>query len=135
MELTQERNKLLLDWYAVQGELASAKAREAELRKRVYNEFADTAAEGVQTHALPNGYTLKITNKFTYKAKATIDDALAAMETEPQGKLFAERLVKWTPALSVSEYKALPVQYRALVDEHVSVEAGSPTVKIEAPKG
>lgn len=50
------------------------------------------------------------------------------------GELIAERLIKWTPELSLTEYKQLSDKYRKIIDDVITASEGMPTLEIVEPK-
>jgi hypothetical protein len=67
--------------------------------------------------------------------KARIEKALSKIEKDGEsGELIAERLVKWTPELSLTEYKQLSDKYRKIIDDVIITSEGTPTLEIKEPK-
>lgn len=140
------RDRLLTAWDAAKAKLETAKADEMDLRK-VFVAFASdsTKTSGTENIELSNGYVAKTVKKENYGFvknedgkidKKAIDTALDAIEAKIDGgNIIAERLVKWTPDLSLTEYKQLPAEAKALIDAVIVVTAGAPTLEIKAPKG
>ncbi len=137
--LTPEQK--LQRWLDAGKALAEAKAAEAEARLSVVDAFPfdEDIAEGTQRLPLAGGYQLKVVKKLNYKLSNddnVCDQALTKIEKlDAEGAFIAERLVKWSPSLSVSEYRDLPNRYREILDEVLTVTAGMPTLELIEPKG
>jgi len=144
-EFIAERDRLLLSWEESKRALEVAKEKEMEQRKAVVAFAFDPNKEsGTERIELGNGYQAKAVKKINYGFvktedgklnKAAIDKALAKIEKDgAMGELIAERLVKWTPDLSLTEYKQLPEKYKKIIDEVIVTSEGAPTLEIIAPK-
>ena len=139
---TENRDAKILAWEAAVKLLAAAKDAEAALRKEVLAEaFAfdpEALREGTENFELGNGYKLKAVFKISRNLNnenEAVDKVLAKIEkTGPEGAFIAERLVKWKPELSVSEYKKLPEKFKKLFDEVVSSKEAMPALELVAPK-
>lgn len=151
-EWIAERDARLLAWKTAQETLSAAKEREMELREGV-GEFVFPVAlrkSGVNNHELGNGYVLKLGHKLNYNLvgkpettdrNADIETALERIEAlGNEGAFLADRLVKWKPELSVSEYKELDVSnpthkaIKAIIDEVLEIKPGAPSLEIKEPK-
>lgn len=145
------RDAMLQEWEDSKRKLEQAKADEMELRKKVvaFN-FDHNKLEGTERVELANGYQLKAVKKLNYKLVSpfenmTVVDAVDAALTElesfgPEGKFIAERVVKWSCDLSLSEYRKLDEipngdKYKAIIDKVVATDEGAPTLEIVPPKG
>lgn len=110
--------------------------RDKELRAMIYG-MAFKGLEDGKTHNQPlgNGYVLKGKRPINYKVDADKADAaldeLSALGNE--GSFVADRLVKWEPKLSVSEYGKLTEAQRAIIDKVVTTTPGLPTLEIKEP--
>ena len=144
-EFVAERDRLLLTWEESKKALEVAKEKEMEQRKAVVAFAFDPNKEsGTERIELGNGYQAKAVKKVSYSFikteggklnKAAIDNALSKIEkTGPAGELIAERLVKWTPDLSLTEYKQLDEKFKKIIDEVIVTSEGAPTLEIIAPK-
>ena len=139
---TANRDAKILAWEAAVKELAAAKDAEATLRKEVLAEaFAfdpEALREGTENFELGNGYKLKAVFKISRNLNnenEAVDKVLSKIEkTDPEGAFIAERLVKWKPELSVSEYKKLPEKFKKLFDEVVTSKEAMPSLELVAPK-
>lgn len=136
------RDALILQWREAQQKLASAKDEEMSLRKRVLSEIysfdPEALREGTENVELGQGYKLKAVFKIDYKLSnenEAVDKVLTKMEKAgAEGAVLAERLVKWEPKLSISEYKNLPDKFRKLIDEIVTTKEATPSLELVVPK-
>ena len=139
---TANRDAKILAWEQAVKALAAAKDTEAALRKEVLAEaFAfdpEALREGTENFELGNGYKLKAVFKISRNLNnenEAVDKVLSKIEkTGPEGAFIAERLVKWKPELSVSEYKKLPEKFKKLFDEVVTSKEAMPSLELVAPK-
>ena len=139
---TANRDAKIIAWEAAVKALAAAKDAEAALRKEVLAEaFAfdpEALREGTENFELGNGYKLKAVFKISRNLNnenEAVDKVLSKIEkTGPEGAFIAERLVKWKPELSVTEYKNLPDKFRKLIDEVVTSKEATPALELVAPK-
>ena len=139
---TANRDAKILAWEAAVKALAAAKDAEAALRKEVLAEaFAfdpEALREGTENFELGNGYKLKAVFKISRNLNnenEAVDKLLSKIEkTGPEGAFIAERLVKWKPELSVSEYKKLPEKFKKLFDEVVTLKEAMPALELVVPK-
>lgn len=144
------RNEILADWEAAKKQLDAAKELEMELRKKFVS--VATSADkisGTENVDLGEGWKAKTVKKVTYKlgskvegvsARDAVDAALQKIEAlGDEGHFIAERLVKWTADLSLSEYKALDEhprgpEIKALLSPVLTIDSGAPTLEIVPPK-
>ena len=139
---TANRDAKILAWEAAVKALAAAKDAEAALRKEVLAEaFAfdpEALREGTENFELGNGYKLKAVFKISRNLNnenEAVDKVLSKIEkTGPEGAFIAERLVKWKPELSVTEYKKLPEKFKKLFDEVVTSKEAMPSLELVASK-
>ena len=138
------RDRLLTLWQDSKTTLNEAQANEVLLRKAVVDFATDPKKEkGTVNVELGNGWLMKAVKKINISFKknaegktdrAAIDRALAAIEKEEGNDVVTERLIKWTPALSESEYKTLSPKYQKLIDAVLIRTPGTPTLEIVPPK-
>lgn len=139
---TASRDAKILAWEQAVKALAAAKDAEAALRKEVLAEAfsfdPEALREGTENFELGNGYKLKAVFKISRNLNnenEAVDKVLAKIEkTGPEGVFIAERLVKWKPELSVTEYKKLPEKFKKLFDEVVTSKEAMPALELVAPK-
>lgn len=144
-EFVAKRDSILKAWEASKLALEVAKETEMKLRKEAVNfAFDQTKESGTERIELGGGWQAKAVKKVNYGwvkngekvDKHKIDDVLDMIEkTVENGGLIAERLVKWTPDLSLTEYKLLPEAAKALIDTVIITSDGAPTLEIIPPKG
>lgn len=122
-------------WEEAKAALAAAKKAEGELRAIVValafpNNPAD--AEGTKRVPLGNDREVKAVFKLNYSLDADLtDEALSAMEDDSEeGKFLAERLVKWKPELSVSEFRKLPPKFKVKITSALTVKPATPSLEI-----
>ena len=134
----QERDTLIQKWLDAKAASASAVETERVLRQQVMTAFYPEAQpeKGTFNQELGNGYKLK----FGFKQNITlnsalVNDALAEIErTGEEGKFIAERLVKFKPELSLTEYANLSDNHRRIIDRIVTTKPASPTIEFVEPK-
>ena len=139
---TANRDAKILAWEQALKALAAAKDAEAALRKEVLAEaFAfdpEALREGTENFELGNGYKLKAVFKISRNLNnenEAVDKVLSKIEKAgAEGQFIAERLVKWKPELSVSEYKKLPEKFKKMIDEVVTSKEATPSLELVAPK-
>lgn len=144
----EERDALLNQWLSAQQALAKAKDDEMKLRKQIVADIiqAKPGEKGTRNFELNAGYKLKAVLKLNYKLdKDGIDPALDRIEAMgEEGKFIAERLVKWQPDLSVSEYNTLAERAKggdkiaksimAELNKVLTIEDASPSLELVEPK-
>lgn len=139
-----ERDRLIMAWQASQTKLAAAKESEMQLRKELVEfAFDQSKQSGTETLELGGGYKLKAGKKLNYgfikgedgkTDRKAIETALTKIEKDGAvGELIAERLVKWSPELSISEYKKLDEKYRKAIDAVIVTSEGAPTLEFIEP--
>lgn len=139
---TASRDAKILQWQESVKALAAAKDAEAALRREVLTDCfgfdPDALREGTENVELGNGYKLKAVFKISRNLNNendAVDKVLSKIEkTGPEGQFVAERLVKWKPELSISEYKKLPEKFRKMIDEVVTSKEATPSVELVEPK-
>lgn len=137
----QERDNKILEWNAAVTELAAAKEKELKLRKELLFEcfnYEEDNREGTENVQLGNGYKLKAGFKLYRRLTNTNGETEAILDsieaTGPEGALLADRVVKWKPELSISEYKKLPENFRKMLDSVVTSTPGTPSLEFVVPK-
>lgn len=139
------RDRLLQHWDITKKTLAHAKEVEMSYRVACVAILADPSqTKGTQNVELGNDYKAKMVLKESKSFikgddgkidKRAIDRALSRIEQSGEnGPLIAERLVKWTPDISETEYKLLPANLKAIIDKVLVTKAGAPTLEIVEPK-
>jgi hypothetical protein len=140
-----QRDLLTQNWLNAKATLDAAKETEAQLRRELVAFVADpNKISGTENIELGNGYKLKAVKKINYTFVSNkegidvadaVDDVLTEIENlGADGKFIAERLVKWKPELSLSEYKLLDAKCKALIDSVIQTKEGLPTLEFIEPK-
>lgn len=147
---SNNRDTVLNQWIAKKAEFDRVQAEERALRKEVEEIFSEEnlsqLLSGTESIELGTG-TLKIVRTVDYEfkmpgkngknvsiANEKVNEALDKIEKTIGGNggtLIAQRLVKWKPELSVTEYKQLPEAARKIIDEVLMTKQGSTSVKFE----
>lgn len=148
--ITPSLQQLILNWENAKKTLESVKLTEMDLRKQVVAAMFPDPRVGVNNVDLGRGYTLKYTRSLEYGLDKSDDathteeaaDLIEALGNE--GKFLADRLIKWEPKLSVSEYKALVttgpnpnpthVKIKDIIDKVLTIKDGSPKLEVAVPK-
>ena len=144
-EYATERDRRLLVWQTAKSDLEIAKEREMSLRILAVDFMADPEKVGKTDNVdLGNGYKAKmkipliysfVKNKDEKIDKARIEKALSKIESDGDaGELIAERLVKWAPSLSLTEYNQLSERHLKIINEVLITSEGTPTLEIVEPK-
>lgn len=129
-------DELILAWQESARLAKSHGDREKELRSLIYGAFFGDLEEGTtHNHALGNGYKLTGKRPLNYKlAPDATDVALDAITAMGKSTLVAERLVKWEPKLSLTEYNNLTDDQRKAIDKALTVTPGLPSIEVKEPK-
>ena len=130
-----DKMELLSRWHEAQESLSQAKEAEADLRKRVVEEFFSNVpqdAEGTFSLPLGGGYKLKSQYKLTRKVSAEALQLLKA-DLEANG-VDVDALVHWTPSVVMGQYRTLSMEQKQLFDEVIESKQSTPSISIEAPK-
>lgn len=152
IELTPEQKAK--KWHDLQEQLQAIKDLERKARKEALDAAFAKPREGTNTHDFGNGYKFKV--QYNTERKFTVPLNLELPERAPgkpagvneavdhmvermrrasnEGAFYAERLVKWEPKISNTEYKELPEPLRKIVDEYIVTDYKFASPKIEAPK-
>lgn len=131
------RDELILEQQKASEQAKFWKERDAELRGMIYGGAFAAMEDGKQhTIELGNGYKLKGKRPINYKVDAAkIDDALDALtKIGNSGAFLADRVIKWEPKLSLTEYNQLTEEQRAAIDVAITTTPGLPVVSVEGPK-
>lgn len=135
MEVTQE---ILREWYVLKEQLDQIKAREMQLRLAIYRHYFQNPVEGTNTLPLEDGTGAVI--KGVHKIDRKVDEAsLAALrqqinEDPATPRVSLDKLVRWKPELSVSEYRKLTAEEQQFFDQCLIVKEGAPGLEITIPK-
>ena len=133
-----EKNALLLNWKSAKTQLNAIKETEMSLRLQVQEAFFPVASrtKGTQRYQLGEGWAVKLVAKYDYKLDGDkVEAALDQIEAQgPGGALIAERLVKFTPTLSQTEYKQLGEVDKPIIDAILTITPATPSLELEEPK-
>ena len=134
----QERDTLIQNWLDAKSAAASAVELERNLRQAVMLAFypEQQPEKGTFNQGLGNGYKLKFGFKQNLNLNAAlVNDVLSEIERSSEdGRFIAERLVKFKPELSLTEYNNLSDNHRRIIDRIVTTKPASPTIEFVEPK-
>lgn len=120
------------EWYTLTQQLPGIKAREMELRKKIFGANFVNPVEGTNTKPLADGWVLK----GQYKIDRKVDEA--ALETLSsvfkEHKIPVKDLVKWSPELVTSAYRELDEDQEKIFNQALLIKPGSPSLEIVKPK-
>lgn len=152
------RNHEIECWLAGKTTLENAKEDERSWREKVVSTLFPNPHKGTQRYELSGGYKVKLVHGLTYSLgikdmpnpdiegavipiNKQIEDLQQAIhETGNEGPVLAERLIKWKPELSATEYEKLNVEYpvekqiKEMIDALLTVKPASPQLSFEEPK-
>lgn len=143
MAETQEmtRDETILAWKDSVAKLAAAKDHEMALRLKlcegVFNYSPDELRKGTENLELGNGYKLKFVGaiRTTFPNVEQLRATLDQMEKSGKvGALIADRIVRWKPELSATEYEQLPEQFKPMIDACILKKPATPTLEFVEPK-
>ena len=127
-------NDLLMNWQKATTDLLLAKEYEMNMRKHIVGRLFPNAKEGTNNFDLGNGYKLTAVVKFNYKFES--NDKIQEMITKFErinSDVYA-RLVKYKPEPSITEYRKLTGQHKAIADAAIIITDATPSLEIKAPK-
>jgi len=160
-ELTPEqiianRDAAIQDWLDRRAKLVEIKETEMVARTGVAKMLFPNPSKGTQRFPLGGGYAIKLVHKLNYTlgdankvngegGKVSRADQVFELEAKMAALgevacVLTDRLIKWTPELSVTEYDKLdlsdPVQLqlRNLIDGILTVAPAAPALEFEEPK-
>lgn len=133
----------LAEWFNMQKQLAILRVGEMLLRKKIFAHFFPAPTEGTNTVPLPENWQLKggyvINRKIVPESMAALcyreplpEGGFAANKLEQIG-ISTDRLIKWTPELSIKVYRELNEAQQHLVDQMLLIEPGAPSLEIAPP--
>jgi hypothetical protein len=138
---------LLMLWQKRKDAIETAKSDEMELRKYIVGRAFPQKQEGMNNKELGQGYVLKASVKYNYNLadNDTVEDCLNKISAlGNQGSFIADRLVGWTPAFKLTEYRKLceekdngdqaAAKILNIVNEMLTISEAAPTLEIKAPK-
>jgi hypothetical protein len=132
---------LFAQWNTQAAIAKAAVEAERNLRAQVIEAYSDAQAfpefaSGTESVDIGEGFDLKILHSLDYKLDNAndcerLDKVLDQIEKSMEGgAIIAERLVKWKPELSVSEYKLLAPAQKAMIDTVLTIKPASKSVKV-----
>lgn len=132
-------NEVIQQWLDTKKQMEALREREVELRNEVLKrKFAGKLGhEGTVNSELGNGYKLKAVFKKTYGFTDTekLGEMLDYLETQsPEYGVLVDRLVTYSPKLSVSEFKQLPDHFLKQFEKVVVIKDAQPTLSLVEPK-
>lgn len=130
------RDQQIIQWNEVKKTLDQVKETEMMMRKHIVESNShgfDPEQIGTQNVELGNGWILKAVVKQSYKLDPDTDKVDAALDKLEDWQ--AERLVKWTASMSVSEYKKLDQAGLDAINPVLTISLASPTLTLVPPKG
>lgn len=132
------RDTAIQTWKDAQAQLAFWKDAELTARNSaIESAFSEPVDSGTMNYDLGKGYKLKAVFRENYKLEKgdALEKALAKIEaTGERGVLIAERVIRWKPELSKTEYDLMPDELRAILDTVLTVEPGTPSLELVEPK-
>ncbi len=139
MELTQDLQKLLADWYDASAKVASiAKPlveRERVLRAMVARELFPSPVEGSKNKLeIQDGWGIQLTHKLERKV---LEPQLELSREElEKARVNVDAIIRRPPELNVKAYRELSEEQRLLVDRLIlEIKPSSPQLEVVKPKG
>lgn len=131
-----DKNKLLQEWEVALTNAKHWQERELKLRQQVATEFfAPTPdIEGTFNYTLDNNWQLKAVFKQNYNIdRERVDAMLEKLRTQGAAAI-ADRIIKWSPSLSLTEYRQLSNGAKKIVDTVVTIKPATPSIYLIEPK-
>jgi hypothetical protein len=122
----------LNEWYKACEDLAVLKARELELRNKIFRVRFPKPVEGTNKSPLGDGWIINakhIINRNVLKAELVT----RTPELEKAGIVVAD-LIENKPELKLKAYRALNDEQRKLFDAVLEIKPGTPQMEIVKPK-
>jgi hypothetical protein len=139
---TAARDALIVDWQDKARRLQALKEEELLARNKVVGFFFEETTDkaGTENFDLTHGYKIKLTFAQNHSVPSAkngeavkgVIEKLAKLGED--GKFIADRLFRWKPELSKTEWDALSPSMKRIVAPIVTTKAAQPTVEIIAPK-
>lgn len=152
------RDAAILGWREDKQQATFWKQRETASRATVSSILFPNPVKGTQRYDLGAGYKVKLVFGFNYTLgikdmpnplepgetisieKQAEDLQEAIRQVGNEGPFLADRLIKWKPELSATEYEALDpdnpnhMKIKALIDAIMTKKPASPQLELEEPK-
>lgn len=132
-----KRDKAIMAWSTAQSQLAYWKELESQKRIEALTLCFETPPDsGTVNYDLGKGFVLKAVFKENYKLNEKgLDAALDKIEKLGEaGELIVNRVIRWKPELSKTEYEAMPPNMRKILDEVITISPGTPSLSLVTPK-
>lgn len=137
-----DRDALIVDWQKKKLALDALAEEELIARNKVIAFYAEdfTDKAGTENYDLTDGYKIKLVfaqrlSVPSAKNGEAVKEVIAKLaKTGEDGKFIGERLFRWKPELSKTEWDALTPSMKRIVAPIVTQKAAQPTVEIVAPK-
>lgn len=135
-EVTVEHLK---EWYALKQQLDELKNKEVVLRQFIFNGIFTKPEEGVNKHDINDGTGAVLKGTYVINRKVN-EEQLEELETslsDPNSnlpQLDLDKLIKWKPEVSITEYRKLTDEQRNLLDQTLVIKPGMPSLEIVIPK-
>jgi hypothetical protein len=145
MTITIQQANAIKAWRDAKAAAASAVIAERNLRAEMVALCFPEAKIGTNNLDIGQGYKLKYVKSLNYKLDTGDVDAVTGLSntdraldtirsTGNEGAFIADRLVKWKPELSLTEYKALSDTFKKIINTVVTTSDASPEVEMVPPK-
>lgn len=150
---SQDQSEAILTWLQAAHSAAYYKQAEMEARRALIGAYFDGKEEkGTRRFHFANGYSLKYGQteklefvKLDYLSDTDLESQIQALESfiramGAEASFIADRLIKWAPSLSKTEYDKLDmrnplhVNIKTAVDNHLITKYNAPTMELEPPK-
>jgi len=120
------------EWFTTTKQLEALKARELELRKKIFNYNFTQPTEGVNSVPLSAGWVLK----GEYRINRTVDAPLLANHLADfrKKKIPVDALIRYKPEVVTAEYRKLDEKQRKEFDAVLKISEGTPGLEIVLPK-
>lgn len=137
-----QRDALIADWQTLKQQREALEEQELIARNKVvgffFEEWTDKA--GTENFDIGQGYKLKLVFAQRHSVPsaengAAVKGVMQQLQAQGEdGAFIAERLFRWKPELSKSEYDRLSPSMKRIVNKVVTTKAAQPTIEIVAPK-
>lgn len=123
--LNEEQCKLLEEWQSITTWMATARAREMELRKMFAAMFVPNPVEGTT-----NVKTAQFLVKLNHKLSRSLDEAVLPAVLEKLGPQWENALIERKPTLVLSAYRDLPDDLKKTFDQALTIKEGAPELTV-----
>lgn len=137
-----QRDALIVDWQRLKQQKEALEEQELIARNKVIAFFHEDVTDkaGTENVDLGGGYKLKMVFAQRHSVPSAENGAAVRAVMEQlkgmgeDGAFIAERLFRWKPELSKSEYDRLSPSVKRVVNKVVTTKPAQPTLEIVAPK-